>query len=402
MNMARKLLSFAWEPIIKHVAYCLGFRTPNALRVFKNGVDHHRTLQVMESMFEALLKELLVPYVRDCMLSDPTKEPTAEEYFKWYNESVTNEKYAYIFNLTFYYLLSFQMFHEGVRKNNSNVMMAGRTVFAPLFFVGHHPKYQHLLLRDMVERVNYPAPVKEYMVMTESHTASGNRNGGQGGDFIHEELNRSIKSYLQGCGIPTKDNWLNIIRKAEKLSLLKDRFLKETNVDASSGKKKPKKFEHEVTMIRKQLRVSRYLEKYDEVESLETINGECLDEDLCDFIFLAEKNYKEYKAELIKEGTYGTLKLEPIFITDAERKEFAKIENKRIDEIIDETLKLLECMKKNDTVVEVTKRLKRKTKMKKHQYIDLFYEVAKELETQNAEIAFDVSHEEEIHNQDDN
>ena len=23
MNMARKLLSFAWEPIIKHVAYCL-------------------------------------------------------------------------------------------------------------------------------------------------------------------------------------------------------------------------------------------------------------------------------------------------------------------------------------------------------------------------------------------
>ena len=67
-------------------------------------------------------------------------------------------------------------------------MMAGGTVFAPLFFKGHRPKYQHLLLHDMIERVNCPAPIKKYMIMTEFHTASGNRNVGQGGDFIQEEL----------------------------------------------------------------------------------------------------------------------------------------------------------------------------------------------------------------------
>ena len=67
-------------------------------------------------------------------------------------------------------------------------MMAGATVFAPLFFEGHHPKYQLLLLHDMIERVNCPAPIKKYMIMTEFHTASGNRNIGQVGDLIQEEL----------------------------------------------------------------------------------------------------------------------------------------------------------------------------------------------------------------------
>lgn len=48
-------------------------------------------------------------------------------------------------------------FKKGVRKNNSDVMMAIRTVFTPLFFCGHHPKYLRLLVCDML--VNYPDEV---------------------------------------------------------------------------------------------------------------------------------------------------------------------------------------------------------------------------------------------------
>ena len=55
-------------------------------------------------------------------------------------------------------------------------------------------------------------------------------------------------------------------------------------------------------MIRKELNLSRYLEKYDAIEQLETINGVCLDEHLSNFTFLAEKITKSIKQILLEVG----------------------------------------------------------------------------------------------------
>ena len=53
-------------------------------------------------------------------------------------------------------------------------------------------------------------------------------------------------------------------------------------------------------MIRKELNLSRYLEKYDAIEQLEKINGECLDEHLSNLIVLAEKIRKSIKQILLE------------------------------------------------------------------------------------------------------
>ena len=123
--------------------------------------------------------------------------------------------------IVFSFLLSFQLFNEGVRKNNTDNMMAGRTTFAPLFYCGHHPKYQRLLM----ERVNYSAEVSDYLWKTESHSSFGISFGGQGGDFIHEEVNKTIKSFLPPSCMPTKQTWVNIIRKAKTIEMLKNSLL---------------------------------------------------------------------------------------------------------------------------------------------------------------------------------
>ena len=293
LNMARKVLSFLWTVIMKNIATELGFRTPNALKVFKNGIDHHRSCQVIESCLSAFAKELLVPYVRMCIQENSI--PTANDYETWYTESVDSKKYGFLFHITFWYLLSFKVFKEGVRKNNSDSMMAGRTVFAPLFYCGHHPKYQRLFLRDLVERVKYPENVTAYIKSTESHSVSGDLDKGQGGDFIHEEVNKNIKSYLQGCGIPTKRIWVNIIRKAKTLDVIKDKIVENTDINNKSGKKRPKKFAHEITMIRKMIREAHYLDSYDvEDELITSISGDVLDKSLCDFSYTAKENYKTY------------------------------------------------------------------------------------------------------------
>ena len=64
MNIARLILSLLWVPFIKDLANDLGFRIPNAQQVFKNGIDHHRSRQVLEICLYSLAKELVLPYIR--------------------------------------------------------------------------------------------------------------------------------------------------------------------------------------------------------------------------------------------------------------------------------------------------------------------------------------------------
>ena len=40
----------------------LGFRTPHAKDVACEGIDHHRTRQILSVCLEALSKELVLPY----------------------------------------------------------------------------------------------------------------------------------------------------------------------------------------------------------------------------------------------------------------------------------------------------------------------------------------------------
>lgn len=61
INMGRAALKLMWEPVLQHIASLLGFRSPNAKRIFKAGIDHHRTRQTLFVLAEALAKELITP-----------------------------------------------------------------------------------------------------------------------------------------------------------------------------------------------------------------------------------------------------------------------------------------------------------------------------------------------------
>ena len=131
-------------------------------------------------------RELLVPYVRSVL--DKDEKPTVDGYQKWFDENVNCQKYLFAYHVAFSFLLSFKLYNEGVRKNNSAAMMAARITFAPLFYIAHHPKYQHLHLRDLVQRVRYPPEIEEYISLNESFSRSGKPNKAQGADFIPEEI----------------------------------------------------------------------------------------------------------------------------------------------------------------------------------------------------------------------
>ena len=62
LNEGKMLLKFLWYPFVSYLSTLLGFRTPRAKDVVKEGVNHHRTKQIFSVCLEALSKELLLPF----------------------------------------------------------------------------------------------------------------------------------------------------------------------------------------------------------------------------------------------------------------------------------------------------------------------------------------------------
>ena len=61
-----------------------------------------------------------------------------------------------------------------------------------------------------------PEPLKSLIQNNESFSLSGKQNAGQGCDFIHEELNKRVKSFLPPI-MPTPDVWRRVCRKLKEL-----------------------------------------------------------------------------------------------------------------------------------------------------------------------------------------
>ena len=94
----------------------LGYRTPHAKDVVCEGIDHHRTRQILSVCLEALSKELVLPYVHECIRNE--EEVSVEGYQKYF-KNVQNQSYIFFYDIAFSYLLSFHLLTEAIRKNNS-------------------------------------------------------------------------------------------------------------------------------------------------------------------------------------------------------------------------------------------------------------------------------------------
>ena len=386
LNMARCLLNFCW-PVLLPVVGSLGFRTKKAQDVVKRGADHHRSKQILFTLFKALAHELIVPYVRLSLQQGGVM--SVESFYGWVNDSVVDPNYLYLFDMCFTFLLAFKMYNEGVRKNHHEVMMASRIFFAPLFFAGTHPKYQELHVRDLCDRVQYPDDLTIEMNKTESFSVSGENNRGQGADFVHEEKNKFIKSFLPP-GVPNTEIWQRVSRKSETLKQLKEQCCIELSQPCKS---RTSRFDIEQLMMQRHLRPylsSPYLRK-----PHKSLNGEPLDNLLHSIKSVGRRNYAAYKQNLSKVGKFGGVKLESVFISAESRTEHEKIENKTKAEIIAEIRNIITVMPNESIQDSYRSQVSNlKATVKKSGLIELYYEVSLELEDQLAgEIIPDASDE---------
>ncbi len=383
INMARVLLEYLWYPVAANVAKALGFRTPRALEVVKKGTDHHRSKQIISVLLHSLASELLLPYVRQ------SENPTADDYFRWLH-SVENSGYIFYFHMTFTCLFSFQLYIEGTRKNHSTAMMAARTAFTPLFYGKAHPKYQELLLRDQVMRVQAPPEIKEYLHNTEAFT-HGDILSGQGADFVKEENIRATKSFLPP-GIISKETWVRICRKTDKYKKIREDLLSASHIGSGKSARRYRRHDLEVTMTRCMIREQALFVNPSVVGPPMSVSGEELDASVENVRELTRSNYHEYKQEVAKYNEFKRIKLVPVCLTQEERQKSNNIKMKTKEQILEEVTILVSTMV-DETVKEMyedqckhlkSKYEKNKSSVKKDDCLALYDDAFESIQSQYA------------------
>ena len=84
----------------------------------------------------------------------------------------------------------------------------------------------------MMDRVQCPPTLAEYFQQTEAFSVSGRLNAGQGVDFIHEEVNKLVKSFLPPGSIG-ETTWTHVCRKADELSAIKKNAMDTAGMSSS-------------------------------------------------------------------------------------------------------------------------------------------------------------------------
>ena len=132
-----------------------------------------------------------------------------------------------------------------------------------------------------------PDEIRSYVKSHESFSPSGLQNRGQGGDFVQEESNRLIKSFLP-LGIPSQEIWTRVCRKAEALKELKTSACEVGNVNL-----KYKRYLNEETMMRRELRSTNLLSV--SKSDLKSVDGIALGYDSTNLKYNAYENHNNYK-----------------------------------------------------------------------------------------------------------
>ena len=134
MNVCKALFRLMWVPILRPVAKLLGFASDAAQGFIKTCGNHHVTWQLVRVILDALSKELTVSYVRHCLAAQ--KEASGEEMLAW-PANAQNNNYLLMHKLCDI-VLATSIMPAGIRRNNSEALLAGRQRAAVAFFTGPH------------------------------------------------------------------------------------------------------------------------------------------------------------------------------------------------------------------------------------------------------------------------
>ena len=212
INMAKSCFKLLWDVILSDIANVMGYKSTKALTACKKCTDHHKAWQLLSITMTAVSKELMMVFIRYC--EERRIDPDIDNFYR-YMRLVENPNVAFLHHAMFTYVFALFLFRAGERMNDSDVIMAARMKFSPLFFGLNQTFYQEIDIRDVKARVCSPPQVSSFLKNHETFTVSGSTSKGEGGDFVLESKNRKIKRMMPP-GHPDRQTWERVVKTADK------------------------------------------------------------------------------------------------------------------------------------------------------------------------------------------
>ena len=395
INMVKGFVELTWDVFWKDLVKLLNFRSEQALKCAKKVSDHHKGWTLCRIAREAIVAELVLPFVRKELLKE---EPSLDvRSFLKFTMNAQNPNYTFMCDAVFELLDAIFAYRVGVRCGNTQFMEAGRAKFAKVWSGRVHPLYRELEMADTLNLLRMPVTVKKLVEKTMSLNTSGRPYTGEGGDFRLEEVNKVIQQWLPK--VPSGKDWEMICSNHDDLVKFRSIVFEQVGIsDPKASRGTAQNITQEVKAFRTLLRDKKYLLKPEILGDHVSLDNSQLDPQLRDFCKLArEKRATFAKAFLEQEVTEGQLRSQasnvhfldkPVFTTLQEGDEHRQVENKTIAEISrlveelidgiveDEDKDLFQCAWLTEVVRKSGK------KATKSDYIQFFYEVKEYLENE--------------------
>lgn len=342
MNLMKSFFELNWTPFLESLCEKMGFVSEAAKQYAKACKDTHKTWNLLLVFHLASLRELVLPYVRDCIKKGT--HPDVKGFFKFsqtFYRSINFPNYRYYFLQVTRFSQAIINFRMAVRRNNSDLIKSAKYMTKELFNGRSHPKYQSIEVYDTLQDLMMPEAVMHLNDAYTSITTTGNHSTGEDFDFILEEKNRQVKSWIPK-GVPTDSIWLSVCRNNDMLEKLKRSSLSLLGIHATEGKIKELDLEEAITGYRCVLRKSNYLGKKGDHTSL---SGMALDDGLVDFLEESSKRRLYFtRTEILGEEIDIPLMRHPVAITPEEKIKLSSIQSMTVDELKKEIILLLQLI----------------------------------------------------------
>ena len=162
MNMVRAIVKILWPLGLKELAGELcGAKSAESIL---NCKDHHKSWNMIVIYHNKCISELVEPYLHYCR--GRNIKPTTGGYYEWSNRA-TNAMYIIIKDINMTYVMALMLYRYGIRFCKSDVAMAGRLSFAPLFYETNMTTYMDVRFSDVVTRLKAPTKVLNLITSNE-------------------------------------------------------------------------------------------------------------------------------------------------------------------------------------------------------------------------------------------
>lgn len=376
MNLMKSFMELNWHVFMTSFVDEMGWKSEKAQRCALICSDNHKAWQMLLIFHLSTLLELVRPYVQKCVVE--TKQASAEGFISFVKTQENNANFMYLFEMACMYSQGLINIRMGVCRNNSKLLQAGKWMSKELFHGRNHPKYQEIEIYETFVFHLLPLELENFLNSNCSVSKSGHESKGQGYDFLLEEENKTVKSWLKR-GVPTEKLWLTVCRNHQVLKKIRKKVLDLTGCATSEVYDRGLKLDKAIDEWRLQLRQTKYMDGEKHGQVLTAITTDVLDQGLLHFSMESNRKraYRILDMLLHQAPPTDPTLHHPVYILPSERDRYFSVENMSIPDIDNMIIDIIETMDKTNqhTFMDMFVKMTRNKSTRKQGHIQFLEEV---------------------------